>query len=401
MRNQTVVLNLRTSEHQAKYARNVTQEKGWRYLDLSAAFLHADRSNLGILQCFRSFSSLMQVLKLLPCFLTSLKVVRANFPTICASFYDSAESELQLGGYAFYLQGMRSTLAKRLKITIWRRSKIERKYLWMMCFDNVMAHFVIKKYELNKYSRVCIFNGRVIPEFAFRKILENTLFFEFGGSGRTYVGDLPPVSLARFTREFPSVNPSKLVPAVTPIETATIFLTSDYEYTFAGDGYLPEEGCFQSQASAVEAAIKVLGDLKVPTKIKAHPAAGQEQAAFVSQLVDEYPFLQVTTEQALTLISASSVVIVSSSSVAVEAATMGKAVIHMMPAFYQNLGVSIYIGNILELKQFFASPMRYLDQQKNAQEILGSTLFAPISSPSKSFIERLLLKLKSIIWCLR
>lgn len=401
MRDQTAVLNLRTSEHQAGYAWSITRETGWQYIDLSVAFLHADRSNLGVLQCFRSIRSLFQALRLLPDFFNALKLVRANFPTICEAYYGATDSEIRVNGYLFYLQGMRSTLAKRLKITIWQQSPLEKKYLWMMCFDTVMAHVVIKKYELYKYSKICIFNGRVIPEFIFRKELESTLFFEFGGPNSTYLGELPPVSLARFTAEFPSLGPSQLVSVVAPLETATIFLTSDYEYTFAGDGYSPEEECFQSQAAAIIAAIKVLDERGIATKIKAHPGAGPEQAVFLSELADTYPFLQITTKPALELISASSVVVVSSSSVAVEAAAAGKPVIHMMPAYYQNLGVSIYIRNTNELENFFASPHRHAGQRKNASQILASPLFASIPSPKKGLTEKILLKLKSKIWCLK
>lgn len=400
MRDETVVLNLRTSEHQASYARSVIQEKSWGYLDLSVAFLHADRSNLGILQCFRSIGSLIQTLKLLPYFAASVKAVRTNFIAICEAYYDETVSEIRLGGYVFYLQGMRSTLAKRLKVTIWQQSKLEKKYLWIMCFDTVMAHSIIKVYNLRKYSRICIFNGRVIPEFVFRKELENTLFFEFGGTGRIYIDETPPVSLARYTEEFCSLRPSPLVSAAAPVESVTIFLTSDYEYTFAGDGYWPEEDCFQSQTVAVQAAVEVLSELNIPTKIKAHPGAGQEQAAFVSQLVDDFPFLEVTTAQAKELISASSVVVVSSSTVAAEAAAAGKPVIHMMPSFYQDLGVSIYIRNILELKEYFASPTKYSNQQKNGKEILETSLFDSIPKPRKTFVEKILLKLKSTIWAL-
>ena len=396
-----VVLNCRTTESQGGLAWSLSKNNSWNCLDISSIFLHADRSNVGVLNIFRSPAAFLTFVRFLPDMIASVWFLSRNFRMILESFYQSSSSELRVNDQIFYLGGMRSTLAKRLKQTTWLASRIERSYLWIMCFDTLMARAAVSKLKLARYKKVCVFNGRMVPEYVISHSLNNVTYFEVGGAGRIYLNEVPPLSVARFTAEFPDLQLSELEEVNAEFHLATIFLTSDYEYVFAGEGFEPGYGSFQSQNEAVEVAIRCLTLRGIKVRIKAHPGVAKEQHDFVASLERRFPLLMITTEPAEDLIASSSLVVASSSSVAVEAAAVGKMVIHMMPAFYQNLGVSVYIADELALTRFLDRPVRYTSQQGNAQAILQSPVLEAPPPPTRTEVEKMLLKLKGFVWRLR
>ncbi|MDB2689103.1 hypothetical protein N9Z25_06705 [Luminiphilus sp.] len=396
-----VVINCRTSQTQRDLAVRLARDKNFRLVDISPIFIHADKSNLGILNIFRSFTGLITFVRFLPHIIAAACFVGRHFSILAQTFHEAAHQRKDINGRIFYFDGMRSTLAKRMKQTTWQGTRVERKYLWIMCFDTVMAQLAVQKLGLINCEEVCIFNGRMVPEFVIRQALNNVKFFELGGADKIYFGEAPPLSVSRFTEEFPELTPGELENCDINIRLATIFLTSDYEYAFAGDGFEPASGCFQTQYESVETAVKCLDERGVKVRIKAHPGSGKEQHDFVEDLASRFPMLEIVSAPADELIASSCLVLVSSSSAAVEAALAGKVVAHLMPSFYQNLGVSVYVGSKNQLERFLGSPCQYSSQKHNAKVILESEVFQTPLSPTLTEFERLLLRLKYTIWGLR
>lgn len=396
-----ITLNTRTHKIQLGYAKKTSERVSAKLTSFGPLFLHADKNNLGILEIFYSLKALMIAIKYFNIISECCYLTIKNYNKLYNLLLETNKKTFSFNEDIIYLEAMRSTLAKRTLSSSWEKTKIIRRYAVMMLFDNLMANRICSKLKQKKVNEYYVFNGRVMPEYVFQEQLSNVFLFESQSSRDIYIDKTHPVSLKRYENHFSNLTNQKTQFVSFNQKKCIIFLTSPYEYIYAGRGYTPKKNMFPSQEIAVDVAIRVLLEQSFKIKIKGHPNAGNDQSVFLNKLSHKYKMISIVNDDPLKLIDESDFVCVSSSSLAIDGAKRKKIVAHLSPSFYHNLGVSVYLGKKDHFESFLNNPFIYENHHKSASIIKNSNVFEPPVKFEYTMIEKVLLKLKILLWSLK
>ena len=357
----TRLISTRSYSPQKNYVRLVenrlkNQSKDYVFHDWSKELIHCDNQNTGFLKFSKNkkityrlkFNFLLQAIKI-------INLVRSAFPDLNIDIIKDKN-------YFLDVSGMRSHLGKRYKIGNLDTLSKKKISILILIYDQLIFGYFLKKY-IHIKDKVLVFNGRVSPECMVKHYFQDVEYFEQGIDEDVYLSSVKPVSIERFTKmvTHSSAISRQYVTNKKCDLLVSIFLTSPYEYIFAGKDYLCEEGMFQNQQEALYKALIICKNYNAKVLLKFHPYAREKafmneyiSSALISLLNEN--FIERVTDPANVIIEKSDIVIVSSSSVALEAAIKNKPVLNMLKAFYQDLGISEYCGNEDCIKRFFSNP---------------------------------------------
>ena len=367
-----VFIQTRSWSAQNRYLFAARGESNSKLLDWRPYFIHCDNQNVGQ-------SPLLVILRTVPGMrrLPRLILTFQIFHSIMLGLRGE-DSTVYFRGYKFDLDAMRSHLAKRLQMADMIACSRYRLSIWVLIYDQLTMNLLLRSLvsQFPDGSPV-IFNGRVSPEALVKSYFpETTYFVEQGFSDPSYFSPIKPVSKQRWDNEmlelFGSIPPrAKAVPKP---QTAIFFATSPYEYCFADKDFSSQNNELESQFAMVVAFVKVASRLGISVKVKFHPRTPRKR--FLEDYgQSQFPieFTEVV-DDALDLIKSTDLVVVSSSSLAIDGALFDRPVAHLSPAFYEKGYVSHPIYTEANLERFMRNPFKYEHSRQRAKILKSAML---------------------------
>ena len=334
------------------------------------SFFHCDNQNIP-----QSFFTLL-------CWLA----IATNFRRIFAAINQIKKVQLAIiensefvwcGSNIISIQSIISHLAKRRKTANNIQISKRKLDLLILIIDQLRMNELItevKRSYNEKEDTVVIFNGRVSPERLATVLWSGKInFVEQGFNESYYYSEIPPVSKRRWDNEFKLSNKGKVKSVkVGRPQSAILFLTSPYEYMFADKDFQGRSKDFQNQYEVLECFIRLCEEANYKSIVKFHPRTPKE-AFLADHYRDNYEFeFTETKDDANSVIKQVDLVVLSSSSLAIDAAIHGKPCCNCVPAFYEHARVCVPTKNESELKKFMNSPYLLSNAAQRAITISNS-----------------------------
>lgn len=324
------------------------------FINIEDDFIHCDNQNVpkSILQFVYWLGKIFEFNTLVLALRCYKKVVTCLL---------NGKKQLTICENTISVEGIKSHLAKRYKTANPNRMATNKLSILILIYDQLIFNEKIKQLR-KKYDEaidtIVIFNGRVSPENLADKLWIGPVEYVEQGFGEAfYYGGYLPVSKKRWECEFQnivaSVSPIKKRPAPKKV---VLFLTSPYEFMFADEDFHPSTGDFQSQYEVLKTFVKICDELNLTALVKFHPR--NPRANFLNDhSLEKFTFDFVETNaNAADLIEISDVVVLSSSSLAIDSALANKPNCHCLPAFYENASISHPAKDETALRNFMTSP---------------------------------------------
>ena len=356
-----IFLNTRMYPLQRRYMetahRDEKEKKIW--LDWERFFFHCDSQNIPS-SIFDTIIWLFGLIKL-EIILLAIKYQKSIINSLL-----NKEEILVLEDYTISIQAMVSHLAKRHRSAN-RVELAKNKFdILILTCDQLVLN---KKFQYIKESfdektdTVVVFNGRVSPESLISKLWRGRIkYVEQGFHQEFYYDALPPVSKRRWDNEFYNLKFDAPIAQNFPRpKNVILFLTSPYEFMFADNDFQPQAGCFQSQYEVLLAYVEICQDLNIKPMVKFHPRNPKEMF-LLDHGISKFPFDFVeTAEDASYLIKTSDLVVLSSSSLAIDAAVLEVPNCHCLSSFYEGSGISFATKEKEALRTFMKHPLLVKD----------------------------------------
>jgi len=351
-----IFINTRIYPPQRRYIElaynNETKSK--KFINIENYFIHCDNQNVPetILKFVCWLGKCFELGKLILACRCYTKVVRC---------LRSGEKQIIVHDNLFSVEGMLSHLAKRYKTANRNKLAANKLSILVLIYDQLVFNKKIKCLQ-NKYNEVSdtlvIFNGRVSPENLADKLWKGKVkYVEQGFWEPIYYNYAPPVSKKRWSSELANLSqPLVSVKSVPSPKNVVLFLTSPYEFMFADEDFKPSVGDFQSQYDVIKTYVKICEEMELVALVKFHPR--NPRANFLTDhMKSEFPFEFVETKaEATDVIRDNDLIVLSSSSLAIDAALARKPNCHCLPAFYEKAMISQPTKNEIMLRRFMENP---------------------------------------------
>lgn len=284
---------------------------------------------------------------------------------------------VEFGDYVISLDAMISHLAKRHKSANLDILASYRLDILILIYDQLIFNKeikTIKKKFCDHIDKIVVFNGRVSPERLINYLWNGEKrFVEQGIFQPNYYGDLPPVSKKRWDKELVKLGVPKPKKIACPSpKKAILFLTSPYEYQFADKDYRPRLKDFQNQYEVLISYVKICKELEIIPLIKFHPRNPKKN--FLEDHCKKcFPVkFNETHRDAEKLIEDSDLIVLSTSTLAVNSALKQKPNCHCLPALYEKAAISHATKNEAELRKYMKNSFVFKDADKHALLLHGA-----------------------------
>lgn len=358
-----IFLNTRLYSLQRRYlvAAFNGEKKDKIWIDIGRKFIHCDHQNVP-----------SSIFLLFPWLITFIKpriimFVIKNCQKIVKSIINE-EDYIIIDQYIISTDCIVSHLAKRLKSSNRQHLASYRLSLVLLLYDQLIFNRelqALRKRFNPETDTVVLFNGRVSPEGLIRHLWTGEIrYVEQGFQQKFYYDAELPVSKLRWDNEFKQIGSSNTTQRKCPKPNSIIlFLTSPYEYIFA-HGFKPIHGLYQNQYDILKSYVAICRELNLNPLVKFHPANPKENF-LLDHNKEAFSFeFDETVDNALNLIAASDLVVLSSSSLAIDSAILGKPSCHCLPAFYEKASISIPTKDKSALREFIKNPLLIHGAQK-------------------------------------